>query len=316
VGRGAASSSEAGTISTEGLLHLSVVYVVWSSTYLAIRVAVREGSGFPPLAMVSTRLLLASGLLLALGSLSKSRVRPEGRELAVVGASGVLLWAGGNGLVTWAEQNAPSGYSALIVASAPIWVALMQFVADGRPPTPKLLAALAVGFAGVGILTSPSLTSGPGPRPLDTLALLLAAACWGAGSLLQSRNRVGMTSVVSSGYQQLFGGLTMALASLASGEPSPTPGVGPLLAWGYLVVFGSVLAFTSYVKALKLLPTDIAMTYAYVNPVLAVLLGAAILHEQVTGWTFAGMAFIVLGVAGVFREGGGPRNGAVRRAQQ
>jgi drug/metabolite transporter (DMT)-like permease len=290
------------TVSKEGLSHLFVVYAVWSSTYLAIRVAVLGPSGFPPFILGATRLLAACFVLFLLATLRHENLRLPRGQLAVLAASGILMWVSGNGLVNWAEQDAPSGFAALMLASTPIWVAAIQAATGRERPSLLFTVSLLVGFAGVGVLTIPSFTGGTSVGLASSLALLLAALSWGSGSILQSRLLGETAPMVSSGYQQLFGAAGLAVAILLTGEGVPAPSSAALLAWGYLVIFGSVLAFTSYVRALRLLPTSIAMTYAYVNPILAVLLGAVLLGEQVTAWTLLGAALIVMGVAGVFRS--------------
>lgn len=289
------------TVSWAGLFHLSVVYLVWGSTYLAIRVAVREGSGFPPFTMVALRVLLGGGLLLLWAASTHNRIRPSRRELAILAGSGLLLWLGGNGLVTWAEQRADSGYAALLVAAVPIWVALIEAVLDRKMPSLLLMGSLLIGFTGIILLSLPVLTSGARADLWSTVALLLAGLSWGNGMVLQSRNPVALAPRVSSGYQQISGGLGIAMVALLVGEPWPTPAPEAWLAWGYLVVFGSVFAFTSFVQALRLLPINIAMTHAYVNPVIAVLLGWLLLREPITLWTVGGATLVLLGVAGVFR---------------
>jgi drug/metabolite transporter (DMT)-like permease len=147
-------------VSWAGLFHLSVVYLVWAVPHLAIRVAVREGAGFPPFTLVTMRVLLGGALLLAWAGLSGRRLAPSRRELAILAASGLLLWGGGNGLVTWAEQRAHSGYAALLVGAAPIWAVLIESVLDRKTPSPLLIASLLVGFAGIGLLGGPVLVSG------------------------------------------------------------------------------------------------------------------------------------------------------------
>jgi drug/metabolite transporter (DMT)-like permease len=222
--------------------------------------------------------------------------------LVILAVSGLLLWGGGNGLVTWAEQRAHSGYAALLVGAAPIWAVLIESVLDRKVPTPLLAGSLLVGFAGIALLSAPVLASGVRADLLSLLALLLAGVSWASGTVFQARHPVSLGPRVSSAYQQLMAGLGyVLLLLLVLREPRPNPVPQAWLAWGYLVVFGSVFAFTAYVQALRLLPINIAMTYAYVNPVIAVALGWVILGEPITGWTLGGTALVLLGVAGVFR---------------
>ncbi len=216
--------------------------------------------------------------------------------------SGLLLWTGGNGLVTWAEQRADSGLAAMIVATVPIWTALIEALLDRRLPSSRLIFALLVGFVGILLLSIPSLRSGMKADVLAVLALLGAPISWSAGSVLQNRRTVSLAPQVSAGYQSLFGGLGFLVLVLLFREPKPVPTDQAWLAWGYLVLFGSLIGFTSFVQVLRLLPMSIAMTYAYVNPVIAVLLGAWILGEPITLWTISGAVLVILGVAGVFRD--------------
>lgn len=285
-----------------GFVHLGIVYVLWGSTFIAIRVAVREGSGFPPFIMAGTRILIASAILLAIAWIAKQRLRPTKAELFVVAASGLLLWTGANGLVTWSEQRVHAGPAALVIATMPIWASLMEAYLDRRTPSFLLIASLGVALLGVAVLSIPFLTSGVSADALSILALLLAALSWAAGTVLQSRRPVKLKIYANSGYQNLFGALGFLALSLFFSEPAPSPIAEAWIAWAYLIVFGSVIGFTSYVQTVRLLPLSVATTNAYVNPVVAVVLGAIILSEPITVYTVAGTALVLLGVAGVFRE--------------
>ena len=288
-------------ITWQGLVHLMVIYVVWGSTYLGIRIAVREGAGFPPFIMGAMRTLVSGGLLLLLAVLLKRRVKLTKSEFIVLGVSGLLLWLGGHGMVVWAEQRTHSLFAALILGAEPIFVALIEVILDRRLPSLTFILSLIIGFAGIAVLSAPVLTSGITADIISFAALLFAGISWGLGSILQQRKPVNISPTTSSGYQLLFGGLGLAVFALLLREPMPTPTAEAWLAWLYLVIFGSLLAFTSYVKALQLLPISIVMTYPYVNPVIAIFLGWLILDEPVTFWTIAGAALVMLGVAGIFR---------------
>jgi drug/metabolite transporter (DMT)-like permease len=300
-------------VDTAGLAHLFVVYLVYGSTYLAIRVAVREGSGFPPFTLGLVRIAVASGILLLWAALRGHRLRPSRQEFWVLAVSGLLFWTAGNGLVNWAEQGADSGLAALIVASTPIWTALIEAIIDRHLPSRRFVTALLAGFAGIILLSMPALRAGRRADVLAVAALLGASASWAAGSILQSRRPIALSPQASSGYQQLFGFLGFVFLTLLVHEPRPTPSTDAWLAWGYLVLFGSVLAFTSFVQVLRRLPTSVAMTYAYVNPVIAVVLGAIILGESITSWTVGGAALVLLGVAGVFRDRYAPASGTIAK---
>ncbi len=222
-------------------------------------------------------------------------------DFAIVSITGQLLWVGGNGLLVWAEQEVESGYSALIIASVPIWVSGMEAVLDRRAPTPLLVISLVIGLGGVAALVGPKLlTAAPGDVAA-VAALLGAAATWSAGSLVQGRVRPRVDPMVGAGYLLLSGSMGLGAIAVLTHEPAPAPIPEAWLAWAYLVLVGSLVGFTSFIQALRLLPTNIAMTYGYVNPLIAVLLGALVLNEEITGWSIAGMGLILLGVGGVFR---------------
>ena len=294
--------NESNRLPWDGLLHLCVVYVVWGSTYLAIRLAVREGDGFEPFIMAGSRILIGGLALLLIARLLGQSLRIARHELPLLALSSLLLWNGGNGLVTWAEQHAHSGYAALVVGTTPAWGALVESLIDRRRPTLLLVLSLLIGFAGLAVLTAPVLQHGVKADFQATLALIAAPIAWAAGSVIQQRNPHRLSPMVSAGYQQLIGSVGFLVLALATGERWVDPSRDAWLGWGFLIVFGSILAFTSYVIALRKLPISIVMTYAYVNPVMAVLLGWLILREPLTPSVFGGTALILVGVAGVFRD--------------
>jgi drug/metabolite transporter (DMT)-like permease len=290
------------SINWTGLLNLLVIYIVWSSTYLAIRVAVHQGTGFPPFTLGALRVTIAGIVLLISGALAGKRIKPTREEILTLGCSGLLLWVGGNGMVNWAEQRADSGLAALMIAASPIWIALLDAILDREIPSWKFVLALLVGFAGIAVLSFPTIMTSNPADLFSILALLLAGLSWSIGMVLQSRRRVDLSVQVSSGYQQLIGGFGFIMLVLLFGEPRPSPTPQAWIAFGYLVVFGSLLAFTAMVQALRLLPAKIVITYTYVNPVLAVFLGWIILGEIITIWTIVGAFLVLLGVTGMFRE--------------
>ena len=289
-------------LSRAGLAHLMVVYFVWGSTYLAIRVAVREGAGFPPFTLAFMRVAVASSILFVWAGLRKDRLRLTRKEFLVILGSGLLLWVGGNGLVTWAEMRASSGLAALLVASMPIWAELIAMTIDRRLPSVRMAGSILLGFSGVGLLSYPILRQGTTADVLGVIALLLAPFFWALGSIWFQRSKPDLSIQAASAWQQVCGGLGFLLVIWIRQEPLPTPTGEAWLAWGYLVLFGSVIAFTSYMATLKLLPYQIVTTYAYVNPVIAVFLGWLILQEEVTAYTLGGAALVVAGVAGIFNN--------------
>ncbi len=299
---GAAVKNDSPHLPLAGVLNLLVIYLVWGSTYLAIRVAVREGAGWGPFWLGAARVTVAAAVLFALNRLRGVRLRPTRPELAVLAATGLLLWVGGNGLVNWAEQRVDSGLAALVVGTMPIWVAVMEGALDRRPPSLLLAGSLLVGFAGLVVLTLPTVRAGATADLLGIAAVVVAAVSWGLGSIIVNRRSLGLDPIVVAGWQQAIGAVGFSALALGVGEPLPNPTPAAWAAWAYLVVFGSLIAYSCFVVALKLLPTPVLMTYAYVNPAIAVLLGWLVLSEPITGSMLAGMALIVGGVYGVFRD--------------
>jgi drug/metabolite transporter (DMT)-like permease len=285
-----------------GLFCLLAIYLAWGSTYLAIRVAVREGAGWGPFWLGAARVLAAAAVLFALNRLRGVRLRPSRFELLTLAATGILMWVGGNGTVNWAEQRVDSGLAALVVGTAPLSVAAMEAMIDRRAPGFRLIGSLIVGMAGVGVLSYPLLRSGVTADLLGVAGLAFAGVSWGYGTIVLNRRRLPLDPVVVAGWQQLAGGIGFAALALAVREPLPRPTPEAWAAWTYLMVVGSLLAYSCFVYALKVLPTSVVMTYAYVNPAIAVLLGWLILGEPITGYTLAGMALILAGVWGVFRN--------------
>ena len=289
-------------LNRRGLAHLSIVYLVWGSTYLAIRVAVREGSGFPPFTMALMRVIVASAILLAWAYLRGERIKLTRNELGLLAGSGVMLWVGGNGLVSWAEMRVSSGLAALLVAAMPIWGECIGCILDRRLPGWKITGSIVLGFIGVGVLSWPVLSRGTTADVLSVIALLLAPLFWATGSIWLQRRKLDLSDRAMSGWQQLLGGIGLLVFVLFRREPLPSPTGEAWMAWGYLVVLSSVICFTSYLTTLRLLPYQVVMTYAYVNPVIAVFLGWLILREDVTWFTITGAALVVAGVVGIFRN--------------
>ena len=281
-----------------------MVYVVWSSTYLAIRLAVRPGAGFPPFSLAALRCLMAFPLLLLWARLRGRRIWPTRRELPLLATSGVLLWSFGNALVVVAEQRIDSALAAILVASTPIWVALLESLVDRRMPSRLVVAALLVGFIGVGLVGYPALRGGVRADAVAVAILLLASLSWGGGSLFQRRRPVALDAMVSAAYQMLFGGLGVTTLALVFREPLPTPNATAWLAFAFLLVFGSLISFVSFLTALHSLPTRVVFTYGYVNPVLAAFLGWLVLGERISSVSLLGGVLVLLGVAGAFRANG------------
>lgn len=281
---------------------LGLVYVIWGSTYLAIAIAVQT---LPPLSSAGLRFLVAGVVLFAFVA-ARQGVR-VGRE-QLVGASivGLLLLVGGNGFVVLAERTVPSGLTALIIASVPLWIVLLRRLAGDRVHL-STYAGVVVGFGGVAFLVFPRGASGE-VDPVGLAMLLVATTSWALGTFLAPRLRLPRDGLLSTALQQLAGGAVLVLAGAAVGELGHLDASAysreSLLALAYLVVFGSLVGFTAYSWLLQHAPVSLVATYAYVNPVVAVLLGAVVLAEPVTPSILVGAAIIVAAVAFIVtREG-------------
>ena len=269
---------------------LATVYLVWGSTYLAMRITDRS---MPPFLMSSARFLVAGALLYAL---TRNGRRPTAREWAASAVVGTALLAIGNAGVAWAETRLNSGLAALIVAVIPLYVALFDRLAFGRRLAMPAVIGLIVGFAGVALLLRPGGTSHPGVA----LALLGTTSAWAVGSLYARGAPLPKNPLVSASMQMLCAGVLLAAAGSIRGEIGQVHHeafrVQPLLAFAYLIVFGSLAAFSAYAWLIKNVRISVVATYAFVNPVVAVVLGAIFLGEAITVPILAAGAALVVAV--------------------
>ena len=275
---------------------LTTVYIVWGSTYLAIRVAV---STIPPFLMAGVRFLIAGGVLYAWsirrGDAENDPIGP--RQWAAAALIGGLLLLGGNGGLVWAERRVPSGLSALVIALVPIWMALMVSARGQERLRVRAVAGLLLGLGGTVLLVRSSETGGGSVSLAGVAVLVLASISWAFGSVLSPSVGLPKRPLVSTAMEMLCGGAMLSLAGLSSGEAthlhvSRISGTS-IAALLYLIVLGSWAGFTAYVWLLQNAPPSLASTYAYVNPMVAVFLGWLILHERVTELTLVSGALIV-----------------------
>ncbi|HXD29755.1 MAG TPA: EamA family transporter [Pyrinomonadaceae bacterium] len=295
-----ASPKQASTVLV--VLAFAAVYIIWGSTYLAIKYAIGT---LPPFLMAATRFLIAGSILFAWARLrgaSTAGQQPllQWRRAIVIGA---LLLLGGNGGVTWAEQYISSGLAALVVASEPLWIVMWNLISGGSRPNAKASVGLITGLAGVALLVS----GGFGESHASTTMSLIGAAVviaasmsWAGGSVYSIHRPVQASAPLASGMQMLCGGALLLLMGLFTGEFSKLDlrnaswlSLGAFL---YLIVFGSIVAFTAYSYLLRNVSPASSATYAYVNPVVAVLLGWAIAGEAVTPRMMIAAAIIVASV--------------------
>ncbi|MGB8768390.1 MAG: EamA family transporter [Candidatus Korobacteraceae bacterium] len=280
------------------LLAFAIIYFVWGSTFLAIRIGVRE---VPPFLLAAMRFLIAGGVLYG-WMMAQGERSPSGRQWMSAFILAVLIFVLDYGLLFWAEQRVPSGIAAVMLATIPAFMALSEItLLRTQRLTVRLALALLVGIGGVAVLMSPSLNLGG--APIDTagaVALIVAAMSWSVASALTRKLPLPPSKVMSSGAQMLAGGVLLAITAAALGEfrnfrPS-TVSRGAWFSLLYLIVAGSVIAFTAYVWLIHHeSPTKVG-TYAYVNPVVAVLLGYFLAGEALGLRTVLGTLFVLISV--------------------
>jgi drug/metabolite transporter (DMT)-like permease len=285
----------------------AAIYLIWGSTYLGIRIAVET---MPPFLMAGVRFLVAGGIVAAFIGFTRGfrATAKQWRDNAIVGG---FLCLGGNGLVSWAEQKVPSGITTLIISAGPVFIVLMDwavhaFFNDGQRgtrPRAMTFAGLALGIAGLVILVGPDVLK-TGTNRLDpgsVLALLAATLLWGVGMLYMRYASSPAEPFTASGIQMLSGSGWLLVTGVLTGElarvhPETITGRS-MVAWAYLVVFGSLIGFSTFTWLMKHSTPARVSTYAYVNPVVAVFLGWLVLHEPVSPRIFVAAGVIIAGVA-------------------
>lgn len=285
---------------------LVAIYLIWGSTYLGMEIAIET---LPPLLMASVRFLIAGAILFALFRPRERPTRLHWRSAAIVGA---LLLVGGNAMIGLAQTWIDSGVAALLVASMPLWLALFDFGATRRRLAPQAVVGIVIGFLGIALLVRP----GGGIHPIGALVCLFGPISWATGSLYARTAALPRNLLLGSGMEMLAAGALLAVLGLAVGERIDVEAVSlrSLLAVVYLIGIGSIVAFSCYVWLLKVAPTELVGTYAYVNPVVAVVLGSVFLGEPLTMWVLAAGAAIVVSVALIVRAQSRPEP-VVRRLE-
>lgn len=285
-------------MSTLVLVAFGLVYLVWGSTYLAIRVSIES---FPPLLLAGSRHLL-TGLVLYPLLRWKTGVRPTAQHWRMSFITGFLLLGIGNGGVCLAEQTVPSGVTALLVATVSLWMVLVDWLRPGGTrPVPRVAAGLILGFAGMALLVGPKNLGGARVDPLGVGLLLVASLAWASGSVY-SKHAGGLSGspLLGVAMQSLSGGIALWLAGIASGETRALHlaaiSMRSWLALGYLIVFGSMVGFTAYIYILKKSTATRVATYAFVNPIVALFLGWLLVGESITLRTIIAAAVILTAV--------------------
>lgn len=296
------------------IIAFALVYLFWGSTYLAIGISDREK--LPPLVMCATRFLIAGPLMLAACAFLRKKValsRGEFLRLAVIAS---LLLLSGNTLLVWAEQYVATGLASLIVAITPIWMFVLDaFVFRGERTSMRGVAGLALGVVGTCILLFPDLQK-PGAvgnmQLWGSLGLIFGSLTWALGSVLSRhwRSKITVDPITATGWEMTIAGTVHLLLAFIFHYDDPIPWTPPAIgAVVYLVICGSWIGFTAYVWLLKHVPTSKVATYAYVNPIVAVLLGWLVLDEKIDRYIIAGSVVIIAAVALVTSSKGDPRTG-------
>ena len=273
----------------------AAIYVLWGSTYLAVALGLRS---VPPFLLISGRSVTAGLILLGLSWLRTARFPPAG-AWPHAALSGLLLFAGCHGTLAYAQQRVPSGLAAVLLATIPFWIVLLNFIAptDGQRPRAGSLAAMVPGLVGVALIACRGAGGGVSVEPVMVALLLGAALSWAAGSIVSQRHAPSTSALALAGMQLVSGGVALLAASALAGEVAAfSPNAVSTTSWAalaYLILAGSVVAFTAYVWLLDHAPGPLVATYTFVNPAIAVVLGWAVLGERPGASTLAGMALII-----------------------
>ena len=277
------------------------VYIVWGSTYLAIRFAVES---MPPFLMAGLRFLIAGAVLYTWRRFLAKDAIPQKIEWRSAAIVGLFLLVGGNGSVVWAEQHVPSGIAALLVGSAPLWMVLIDaFRPGGRKPGGATILGVGLGFAGIVVLVGPAQVIGieGNVDPMGAAALTFAAFAWAVGSLYNRGAQLPASPLLGTGMEMLAGGAGLLVLGTLTGEWSrlDLAAITVRSLWGllYLIVFGSWVGFAAYVWLLRVAPTTLVSTYAYVNPLVAIFIGNWLAAEPLTARILIASAIIVGSVA-------------------
>jgi len=274
------------------------IYIFWGSTYLAMKFAIES---IPPFLMAGIRFSTA-GVIFILWRLLSGDALPTARQVLSAAVVGLFLLVGGNGCVVWAEQHVDSGITSVLVATAPLWMIVIDAVFLKRRPTGAAAAGVILGFTGTLLLVGPAQVPGleSGIDKVGTGVLLVAAVLWAAGSLIARDADLPASPMLGSGLEMLCAGVVLLLIGTANGEWSrfspAAVSARSLYSLGFLIFFGSLAGFGAYTWLLRNVATTVVSTYAYVNPVIAVFLGAVLAHEPVTPRTLWSTAIIISAV--------------------
>jgi drug/metabolite transporter (DMT)-like permease len=290
------------------VLAFASIYLIWGSTYLAIRIGVQT---IPPFTMAAIRFFIAGVILLGIAQ-ARGAGWPRARHWKSAAIIGAFLPLGGNGLVTWASQTITSGFAALVIATVPMWVVLLDWIRPGgRRPSPQVMLGVGAGVAGVALLTAPG---GGDFNPAAALVLLLAALFWATGSVYSRNADYPDSPVLATAMQLLCGAVFLLIAGFLSGEPSRIDPQaitsGSILALAYLIVFGAVIGYTAYIWLVRVTTPAKAATYAFVNPTVAVVLAWLFDGERLSPQKLVAAAIIIASVGIIIRGQDRARKGS------
>lgn len=290
------------TVSWYGLRHLFVVYVVWGSTYLGIKLANCGGEGLPPFLLVGSRLFAGGLIMIAWGLWNRSRIMLRWKEFILCFFVAQFLWVSSNGVTALALTYIDSSYAGIFVGTSPIWTALIESAFRRQWPPRLLLGSIAIAMIGLVCLIFAHGGGGGQAATFPVMLLLWSAFSWAFGSILQGRWPMPLDPVVSAAYQQILAVPGLLLLSYFTGETwNFAIPFSAWMGWTYLVIFGSVIAFLSYIKSIERLPLIVVSSFAYVNPVITVLLGVLVLGEDLNVSELLAMVLILVAVFGIFR---------------
>jgi drug/metabolite transporter (DMT)-like permease len=277
----------------------AALYIIWGSTYLAIRFAIET---IPPFLMAGIRFTIA-GVLLFAWSRMRGATAPERRHWVSCAVVGLLLLVGGNGAVVWAEQTVPSGLVALLIAIVPCWMVLIEWLRPGGVrPTGRIIAGLVLGLIGLVMLIGPAaVLGGGGVDPVGAIVVALGSLSWAAGSIYARQANMPKRPRLATGMQMIAGGAGLLIVGVVAGEVPrlhvEAVSLRSALALVYLILFGAIVAYSAYIWLLQVSTPARVSTYAYVNPVVAVILGWALAGEELSGRMLMAAVVIVAGVA-------------------
>jgi drug/metabolite transporter (DMT)-like permease len=271
------------------------IYIIWGTTYLAIRIGVAD---LPPVLFTGFRWIVAGPLFMGILLLRKYKL-PSKEDWKHIGISGLLLLGGGNGLVVFAEQWVPSGLTALLITTSPFWIVGMEsLLPKGKKINASVACGLILGIVGIVMIFGGDFHKLFEPSYLGgVIGLMVAVASWAIGTIYSKYKKISVHPLMGAAGQMLFAGVVITIFGLLIGEANQFHFTNSsFLAYLYLVLFGSLIGYGSYVYAIAHLPVSLVSTYAYVNPIIALFLGWLVLNEPVTVWIFAASIVILIGV--------------------